>query len=250
MDGDHNSGGPERILRILSEIFDLTVDQERRMDPATAEKIIKMTADKLAEISLDCRQRAPVSTARRIDPAAQPKKTSEALKRALFLLRLVTCKLSGLFESEGDPNPLDRSAILGLDAYMKRIVEPAVYVYLDEQAKAILEVSGDDDTAILHNIQLNAFHRAFLQNILVRVALSFKGYLNAKALFISELNKATGPGDPPVGQAEYRRIMGALLFDLFAQAKSPAEGALLDYQYGPKTAKIISTVAANVGHDR
>ncbi len=250
MDGDRNSGGSEQILRILSEIFDLTVHQGRRMDPGTAEKSIKMTAEKLVEICLDCRQRAPVSTVRRVDPAAQPKKASEAPKRALFLLRLVTCKLSSLFESEGNPKTLDRSAVYGLDAYMKRIFEPGVYAYLDEQAKAILEVSGDSDNAILNNIQFNAFHWAFLQNILVRIALSFKGYLNAKALFISDLNKALGPSDPPVRQAEYRMIMGALLFDLFVHAKSSVEGTLLDYQYGPKTAKIIAAVANNFGHDR
>ncbi len=250
MDGDHNSGGSERILRILSEIFDLTVDKGRRMDQATAEKSIRMTADKLAEICLDCRQRTPVTTASRVDPAAQPKKESEAPKRALFLLRLVTCKISSLFDSEGGGKTVDRSAIHGLDIYMKRIFEPAVYAYLDEQAKAILEVSGDDDATILNNLQFNAFHWAFLQNILVRIALSFKGYLDAKALFIADLNKGVGPSDPPVLQDEYRMIMGALLFDLFVHAKSSMEGALLDYQYGPKTAKIIAAVADNFGHDR
>lgn len=252
MDGDQKTGGTERILRILSEMFDLTIAQGRRMDQATAAQSMKLTADKLVEICLECRNRPPMPAIKSVVPLPEPEETKEEdePKRALFLLRLVSCKLSSLFENEDGSKNLDRSATFGLDVYLKRVFEPPVYAQLNEQAKEILEVSGDNDATVLNNIQFNDFHWAFLQNILVRIAVSFKSYHSAKTLFMKDLNSELQPGDPDVGQTEYRLIMGALLFDLFIHAKSGLEGALLDYRYGPKTAKIITAVAEHFGRDR
>jgi len=252
MDGDRTPDSTDRILKILCEMFDLTIAQGRRMDQATAEQSMKLTADKLVEICLNCRNRPPMPAIQLALPSSKPEEAQEGdePKRALFLLRLVSCKLSSLFENEDGPKNIDRSATYGIDAYLKRIFEPPVYAHLNDQAKEILEVSGDDDATILNNIQFNDFHWAFMQNILVRIAVSFKAYHSAKTLFMKDLNSELQPGDPDVGQAEYRMIMGAMLFDLFIQAKSGLEGALLDYRYGPKTAKIVSAVAGHFGRDR
>lgn len=256
MDGERKTGGTDRILKILTEMFDLTLEQGRRMDQATAEQSMKLTADKLVEICLDCRSRPPIPAIQSVAPPPRPKETpketkeGEAPKRTRYLLRLVSCKLSSLFDNEDGSIKIDRSATFGVDAYLKRIFEPSVYAHLNEQAKEILEVSGNDDATVLNNIQFNNFNWAFLQNILVRIAVSFKSYHSAKTLFIKDLNSELQPGDPDVGQVEYRLIMGALLFDLFIHAKSGLEGALLDYRYGPKTAKTIVAVADHFGRDR
>lgn len=255
MTGDSKPDGPERVLKLLNEIFEVVAEHGGRMDDETVTESIRMTTAALSRVCRECQgQKAaaevPPIEEKPAEPA--PKNKSEKQdeeKRRLHLLRLTTCKLSNLFDTVNNPNPMNRATAHGLDTYLNRILGSAVYDHLNDQAGAILKVTGRNDVAVLNSVQSNPFHRLFLQNILVRIALSFKRYASAKRAFISDLNAVLPSTMDPVGHAEYRMILGALLFDLFIQSKSGRDSELLDYEYGPKTVKNLNAVAEQFGRD-
>jgi hypothetical protein len=249
MAGEPTRDGPERVLKLFRDVFEVAAGHRGTLDDRTVEESIRLTTDKLSTVCVECQGFAlPAEPPPEPEPEPEPAlKVDE--KRKFHLLRLASCKLSNLFDTVNNPNPMDRHTAHGLDNYMRRIFTQPVYEHLNTQAGIILKIAGRNDVAILNSVQNNPFYRVFLQNILVRIALSFSKYKEAKDAFITDLNGALPANMGVVGHNEYRIILRALFFDLFLQSKSNLEGALLDYEYGPRTAVILSKVAEQFDRD-
>lgn len=247
MAGEPTPDGPERILRLFKDVFEVAAGHHGSLDVRTVEESIRLTTEKLSAVCAEC-QGFAVAAEPPPEPEPEPDLKADE-KRKFFLLRLISCKLSNLFDTVNNPNPMDRHTTHGLDNYMRRIFTQPVYEHLNTQAGIIIKITGRNDVAVLNSIQNNPFHRVFLQNILVRIALSFSKYEPAKDAFIADLNDALPPSLEAAGSQEFRMILRALFFDLFLQSKSNLEGALLDYEYGPGTAATLNKVAERFGRD-
>ncbi len=233
---------PARVRNIFTEMFALTVSQGHRIDKETATAALAGTVARLGEICIDCLNAATAEK-----PAAAAKTGDD--NRKYFLLRMVSCKLSHLFDTTNNPTPLDRACSHGIEAYMHRIFSDGVYQQLNARARDILKHTGDGDTRILNAILDHPDYRIFLENVLVRLAGSFIKYNGAKDSFISELNMAMPDNSRPLGHAEFKAIIRALLADIFLLGKTLGGNDLLDYRYGKNTAAIIDRVADDFGRD-
>ena len=246
---DHDC--PARIRHIVGDIFNLMVTQGHRIDEATADAALSGAQERLGEICLECLGGAATEDPPRsalMDEPTAPRKARDD-NRKYFLLRMVSCKLSHLFDTENNPTPLDRASSHGIDTYMHRIFSKSVYEQINDRAEDILDHTGTGDTNILNAILDNPDYKAFLENVLVRLAVSFLKYESAKGLFISELNMAMPDGAPPLGHVEFKSVMRALLSDIFLLGKTLGGNDLLDYRYGKNTAAIIDRVADDFGQD-
>ena len=237
--------GPKRVQRIIGEIFEFTLAHGQVKNLDVAGSSVQMVSNKLEGVCRDCQTQ--MLGGEDIEDVASGGVGNE--KRRMHLLRLVSCKLSHLFDSDHNPNPMDRVYALGIDLYFRRILSEDVYNRVNAEAKQILSAAGGDDVRMFNLINSNIFFGAFVQNVLVRIVTSFKKYDEAKAFFIKDVNDAL-PGDyPDLTQEQYRVIMSALLFDVFIKGKSELDGKLLDYRFGPKTAEILNHVSDRFGRD-
>lgn len=242
---------PERIQNIVGELFSLTVSQGHRIDEKTADAALGAAKGRLGEICLECLS----GNVEDDEPAAAPLQpaTAETKKRdenrKYFLLRMISCKLSHLFDTENNPNPLDRACSRGIDAYMHRLFSKSVYEQINARAGDILDHTGTGDTHILNAIMDNPDYKAFLENVLVRVAISFLKYEQAKDLFISDLNMAMPDNSAPLGHDEFKTIIRAMLSDVFLLGKALGGNDFLDYRYGANTAAILDRIADEFGRD-
>jgi hypothetical protein len=171
-------------------------------------------------------------------------------QRKMHLLRLISCKLSHAFDKRLNPDPLDRQVSIGIDVYMRRIFGLSVYRRLNDQAERILLLSGRGDDVVLRAVMSNFMHRQFFMNVLVRFGLTFRNFDVARHLFMDDLNESRPLGSPQLGKSAFHLIMGALLNDVFLIAKSQDDGALLDFLYGPRTARGLEDVVSLLSRDR
>ena len=245
------SVGPGRIRAIITELFDLLVVHGKRMESQTAIVARDEAIGKLTSICLECRpgtdQEPDPDCGIDFAPPAPASKPGE--QRKFFLLRMVSCKLSHLFDTVNNSRPLDRQCSHGIDAYMRRIFKAGVYDDVNERAGQILGKLGRGDASILSAIYDNPGDAAFLENVLVRICLSMAKYPNAKDALISELNQAQTPDAPTLGHDEFRAIIGSLLSDVFLLGRTSSGGDRLDYRYGRNAAAAISQVADLYGKD-
>ena len=251
MAGDNKStqDGPRRIQKVLAEIFEFFMAHSQMKNLSLAEKTIQMTGNKLGQICQDCQMQ--LLGGGEVDEEATPPPTKGNEKRRLFLLRLITCKASHLFDPVHNPNPMDRAYAMGLDLYFRRIFPQNVYLRLNGEAKQILTAAGSgDDVQIFNMVNTNPFFSAFVQNVLIRVALSFRKYDGAKGLFMNDTNEALPSGYEEMSNEQFRVFMSALLFDVFMRGKSELDGKLLDFRYGPETSETINTVSEKFSKDR
>lgn len=250
MAGDNKSAqdGPRRIQKILGEIFEFFLAHGQMKNLALADETIRMTGNKLGQVCQDCQMQLMGSGD--VDEDAPPPPTAGNEKRRLFLLRLVSSKLSHLFDPVHNPNPMDRAYAMGLDLYFRRIFPQQVYVRLNGEAKQILGASGRDDVQVVNTVNTNPFFSAFMQNVLVRMVLTFKDYEAAKGLFMQDVNDALPSGYDEMTNEQFRVLMSALLFDVFMKGKSEMDGKLLDYRFGKGTADILNFVSDKFGADR
>ena len=84
----------------------------------------------------------------------------------------------------------------------------------------------------------------------MRFALSFRNFDVARHLFMEDLNESRPLGSPALGKSAFHMILGSLLNDVFLIAKSQNDGALLDFQYGPRTARGLQEVVELLSKDR
>ena len=235
----------DEINRLVGEVFNTTLSRKDGLDDETAKEAIRLTQEKISAFCLSCQLQDQGDEKPKhvpLDPALKE-------KRHLFLLRLIFCKISHLFVKSNKQTSYDRSITSGIDAYLHKIFKPAIYKHLNEHAKTILDQAGDDDITILNTIQDNPFHRTYLHNVYVRFALSFSKYENAKSIFMNDLNQSLPEGHEPLTHQDFRTIFNALLGDVFLSGKSELDGLLLDYQYGPRTAQGLITIAETFGRD-
>lgn len=246
----NESDCPARIRNIVSDLFALTVTHGHRIDTATAEQALSGARQRLGDICLEC---LAGTTEQPATPApAQTTVTPQAGKkdhRKYFLLRMLSCKLSHLFDTRNNPAPLNRACSHGIDTYIRRLFSKAVYQQVNSRAGEILKQCGTGDTRILNTILDNPDYKAFLENALVRIAVSFIKYQGARDLFISDLNMAMPRDVAPLTQQDFRAIIGALLSDIFLLGKSMGGNDLLDYRYGANTSLILDQVAGAFSKD-
>ena len=247
MAGEDGPDGPKRIQRVLGEIFEFTLAHGQVKNLEAAGHSVQMTRDKLDSICGHCQTQMLGGGDAGEEPVAGAGAGNE--KRRMHLLRLVSCKLSHLFDSAHNPNPMDRVYALGIDLYFRRILSEDVYSRVNSEAKQILAAAGGDDVRMFNLINSNIFFGSFVQNVLVRIVTSFKKYGEAKALFIQDVNDALPGNYPELTQEQYRVLMSALLFDVFIKGKSEMDGKILDYRFGPKTSEILNHVSDQFGRD-
>jgi len=222
-------------------------------DASMAEAGAQMTLSRLNKICDACGE-LPASALPQIDlipineaPVERPKGKEQ---RKLHLLRLISCKLSHAFDGRHNPDPLDRQVSIGIDVYLRRIFGIPVYTRLNDQAERILLLSGRSDDQVLRAVMSNFMHRQFFVNVLVRFGLSFRNFDVARHLFMEDLNESRPMGSPELGKTAFHMIMGSLLNDVFLIAKSQDDGAAMDFQYGPRTARGLEEVVALLAKDR
>ena len=243
--------GPDEVGRIVSEIFSFVMSNPEAFDTSMAEAGAQMTLARLNKICDACGAlpEPPAVDLIAIDeePIERPKGQEQ---RKLHMLRLLSCKLSHAFDKKLNPDPLDRQVSIGLDVYLRRLFGMAVYRRLNDQAERILLVSGKGDDQVLRAVMSNYQHRQFFTNILVRFGLSLRNFDVARHLFLQDLNECRPAGVPQVGKKEFHTFAAALLNDLFLMAKSQDDGALLDFQFGPRTARGLEDVSVKLAKDR
>lgn len=245
--------GPDKVGRIVSEIFTFVSANPGAFDASIAEAGAQMTLARLNKICDACGalpandlpqvELIPINDAPIERPSGQE-------QRKMHLLRLVSCKLSHAFDKRLNPDPLDRQVSIGLDVYLRRIFGMSVYTRLNEQAERVLLLSGRSDDAVLRAVMGNFMHRQFFMNVLVRFALSFRNFDVARHLFMDDLNESRPLGSPRLGKSAFHLIMGSLLNDVFLLAKSQDDGALLDFLYGQRTARSLEEVVTLLSKDR
>lgn len=245
--------GPDKVGRIVSEIFTFVSANPEAFDASIAEAGAQMTLARLDKICTACGS-LPVSDLPQVElipindePIERP---SGQEQRKMHLLRLISCKLSHAFDKNLNPDPLDRQVSVGLDVYMRRIFGMAVYRRLNDQAERILLLSGRGDDVVLRAVMGNFMHRQFFMNVLVRLGLSFRNFDVARHLFMEDLNESRPLGSRELGKSAFHLILGALLNDVFLIAKSQDDGALLDFLYGPRTARGLQEVVELLSKDR
>lgn len=247
---DHDC--PVRVRNIVTELFDLAVAQGHRIDDETAAIALNGARTRLGEICHECLSGAateePPRSALMEEPVADNKPAVDN-KRKYFLLRMISCKLSHLFDATNNHSPLDRACSHGIDTYMHRIFSKGVYDQINTRAEEILSHTGTGDTNILNAIMDNPDYKAFLENVLVRFAISFIKYKGARDLFISDLNMAMPNNAEPLTLMDFKAIIRALLSDIFLLGKVLGGNDLLDYRYGANTAAIIDRVADEFSRD-
>jgi len=241
---------PARIRNIVGDLFTLTVTHGHRIDETTAEHALSSARQRLSDICLECLAGTPeqVATSDPSPMTATPQ-TGQKDHRKYFLLRMLSCKMSHLFDTHNNPAPLSRACSHGIDTYIRRLFSLAVYEQVNSRAGEILNMCGTGDTKILNAIQDNPDHKAFLENALVRIAVSFIKYTNARDMFISDLNMAMPNTADPLTHENFRAIIGALLSDVFLLGKSMGGNDLLDYRYGANTSLILDQVAVSFSKD-
>ena len=246
-----NHDCPVRVRNIVTELFDLAIAQGHRIDSETAAIAVNSAHTRLGEICLECLSGAATEEPPRSALMDEPSADKPALdnKRKYFLLRMVSCKLSHLFDTVNNPSPLDRACSHGIDAYMHRIFSPGVYEQINTRAEEILEHTGTGDTNILNAIMDHPDYKAFLENVLIRFAVSFIKYEGARDLFMSDLNMALPNNAAPLSHGDFKAIIRALLSDIFLLGKVLGGNDLLDYRYGANTAAIIDHVADDFNRD-
>lgn len=243
--------GPDEVGRIVREIFSFVMSNPEAFDASMAEAGAQMTLARLNKICDACGQLPEIPAVDLIPindaPIERPKGQEQ---RKLHLLRLVSCKLSHAFDKTLNPDPLDRQVSVGLDVYLRRLFGMGVYARMNDQAERVLLVSGKGDDQVLRAVMSNFQHRQFFTNVLVRFGLSFRNFDVARHLFMEDLNESRPLGTPAVGKREFHVFTGALLNDIFLMAKSQDDGALLDFQFGPRTARGLEEAAALLAKDR
>lgn len=245
--------GPNEVGRIVSEIFSFVTSNPDAFDASIAEAGAQMTLARLDKICTACGS-LPVADLPSVElipindePIARP---SGQEQRKMHLLRLISCKLSHAFDKHCNPDPLDRQVSIGIDVFMRRIFGLSVYRRLNDQAERILLLSGRGDDVVLRAVMGNFMHRQFFMNVLVRLGLTFRNFDVARHLFMDDLNESRPLGSPELGKSAFHLIMGALLNDVFLIAKSQDDGALLDFLYGPRTARGLEDVVSYLSKDR
>lgn len=245
--------GPDEVGRIVSEIFSFVMANPEAFDASLAEAGAQMTLSRLNKICDACGalpscdvpqvELIPINE----EPIERPKGQEQ---RRLHLLRLLSCKLSHAFDKTLNPDPLDRQVSIGIDVYLRRLFGQGVYARLNDQAERILLVSGRGDDQVLRAVMGNYQHRQFFTNILVRFGQSFRNFDVARHVFMEDLNESRPLGSKAVGKGAFHTITGALLNDLLLMAKSQDDGALMDFQFGPRTARGLEEVAVLLGKHR
>lgn len=249
-DADKPSG-PERVRKIVHEVFTFALVQRDHFDEKVAEESKHLTQIKLKEICKSC-QGAGGEAPQAADSPSIAEKASEPVShdaRRYHLLRLVAAKLSLVFDDPRESARLPRGAVMGIDAYLRRILRMPVYTELNEQAGRILLVSGRDDTTILNSVNANPGHYNFLINVLVRFALSFKDMSLAKEALLDEMRDCTEAGEAEVSEEHFHTMLNALLSDVFLAARSDGDQAMFDYHFGANTARELDSVAKKITRD-
>ena len=241
---------PARIRNIVGDLFTLTVTHGHRIDAGTAEQALGSARQRLGDICLEC---LAGPTAEPDGPvpsrAADAPQAGKKDHRKYFLLRMLSCKLSHLFDTKNNPTPLSRASSHGIDTYIRRLFSKAVYAQVNSRAEEIIKQCGTGDTKILNAILDNLDYRAFLENSLVRVAVSFIKYNDARDMFISDLNMAMPNNAEPLTHENFKAIIGALLSDIFLLGKTMGGNDLLDYRYGANTSLVLDQVAVVFSKD-
>ena len=245
---EDGTDGPKRVQKILGEIFEFTLAHGQVKNLEAAGHSVQMTREKLESVCKACQLQTLGGGDEDMDVPGTVTGTGNE-KRRLFLLRLISCKLSHLFDKAHNPNPMDRTYALGLDLYFRRIFSQDVYVRLNGEAKQILAAAGGDDVQVFNLVNTNVFFSTFVQNVLVRVIMSFRKYETAKDMLLQDINEALPHGYNNITHEQYRVLMSALLFDVFIKGKSEMDGRILDFRYGPKTAEILNQVSDRFGRD-
>ena len=248
---EEDRSGPDEVGRIVSEIFSFVMSNPEAFDASMAEAGAQMTLARLNKICDACGALPDMPAVDLIaideEPIERPKGQEQ---RKLHMLRLVSSKLSHAFDRTLNPDPLDRQISIGLDVYLRRLLGMGVYRRMNEQAERILLVSGKGDDQVLRAVMSNFQHRQFFTNILVRFGLSFRNFDVARHLFMEDLNESRPLGSRQVGKKEFHLFTGALLNDIFLMAKSQDDGALLDFQFGSRTARGLEEVGTLLAKDR
>lgn len=244
-DDPDDASGPDKVGRIVSEIFSFVMANPDAFDASMAEAGAQMTLARLNKICDACGSLPacdmPMADLIPINDAPIERPSGQE-QRKMHLLRLISCKLSHAFDKRLNPDPLDRQVSVGIDMYMRRLFGMEVYKKLNEQAERILLVSGHGDDAVLRAVMSNFMHRQFFMGVLVRIGLSFRNFDVARHLFMEDLDEARPLGTHRLDKRSFHIIIGAMLNDVFITAKSQDSGALLDFQYGPRTARGLEEV--------
>ena len=252
-DDQDERSGPDEVGRIVSEILSFVMANPGAFDASMAEAGAQMTLARLNSICKACGS-LPACDLPQVDiiPISEEpiERPSGQEQRRLHLLRLISCKLSHAFDKRLNPDPLDRQVSIGIDVYMRRVFGMSVYHRLNDQAERILLLSGRGDDVVLRAVMGNFMHRQFFMNILVRFGLSFRNFDVARHLLMEDLNESRPLGTPRLGKSAFHLIVGALLNDVFLMAKSQDDGAALDFQFGPRTARGLEEVVALLSKDR
>jgi len=245
--------GPDKVGRIVGEIFSFVMANPDAFDASMAEAGTQMTLARLNDVCKACGS-LPENDMPQVDIIAineEPiERPSGQEQRHMHLLRLISCKLSHAFDSRFNANCLDRQVSVGIDIYMRRLFGMSIYKRLNEQAERILLVAGRGDDAVLRAVMSNFMNRQFFINILVRIGLSFRNFDVAQHLFLKDLNECRPAGTPRLDKSTSHLILGALLNDVFLMAKSQDDGAALDFQYGLRTARGLEEVVTLLAKDR
>ena len=246
--------GPERVRKIVEDVFSFSLAQRDHFDESVAEESQRLTQAKLGDICARC-QSAQEFLANpqenKAAPALAAKDTSPKnhAPRRYHLLRLVSSKLSLVFSDPRESARMPRGAVMGIDAYLRRVLRKQVYTELNDQAARILLVSGRDDTSIVNSVNGNPGHRAFLQTLLVRFILSFKEFSVAKEALIDEMRDCTDSDEPEFTERHFHTMLNALFSDVFLAARSDGDQALFDYQFGGNTVRALDAVAKKISTD-
>lgn len=251
-DSVDEKSGPDKVGRIVSEIFTFVLANRDAFDTSVAEAGAQMTLARLSKICDACGA-LPAGLVPDVEliplneePIERPKGQEQ---RRLHLLRLISCKLSHAFDKRFNPNPLDRQISMGIDIYMRRAFGMPVYRRMNDQAERILLVSGRGDDVVLRAVMGNFLHRQFFMNVLVRLGLTFRNFDVAKHLLMGDLNECRPSGVPALTKQNFHAIVGALLNDILLMAKSQDDGAILDFQYGQRTARGMEEVSQMLAKD-
>lgn len=164
-------------------------------------------------------------------------------RRRRFLLRLVTSRIADLFDIEELDHRLSRSV---LDIFLHQSLSDTLYAQLDQEAKEILaEFPFARDRDIWTHLSGDRRYRNFGLRLLVRLLMGFREFERGRSYLVTLISKHQGTlssdGRPnrSFSDADFARLLGAVLSDLFELTESEDSQTWLEYLCGSGSSELI-----------
>ena len=167
-------------------------------------------------------------------------------RRRQFLLRLVTSRIADFFDTEEPDHRLSWSVVTGLDIFLQQSLGDTLYAQLDQEAEEILaEIPSARDRDIWTHPSGNRRYRNFGLRLPVRLLMGFREFERGRSYLVALISKHQGTlssdGRPnrSFSDADFARLFGAFLSDLFELTDSKNSQTWLEYLWGSGSSDLI-----------